>query len=51
MKRLIVILVLVTPVAALLFFSSLDLVPARGLTGARMEILKQQILQYARLRG
>jgi len=51
MKRFIVILVLVTPVAALLFFCSLELVPARGLTGARMEILKQRILQSARLRG
>ena len=48
MKRFIVILVLLLPVIALVIFSCFDLLPARGLTGIRMETMKQRILHYAR---
>ena len=48
MKRFLVILILLAPVAALVIFSCFDLLPARGLTAIRMETLKQRILHYAR---
>ena len=48
MKRFLVILILLAPVAALVIFSCFDLLPARGLTGIRMETMKQRILHYAR---
>ena len=51
MKRTFIILTLVTAVIAILVFSLVDVVPPRGLTATRMQVLKRRVLQYGQAHG
>ncbi len=51
MKRTYIILALVAAVIAILVFSLVDVVPPRGLTATRMQMLKRRVIQYGQAHG
>lgn len=51
MKRILIILAIVTAVAAVLASCVVDHIPPRSLTATRMQVLKRRVLRFAQAHG